>query len=103
MLNASLIWDSGVWSENRPHIPKHITDDPEEFYRHEVLIKRCCFCTRGDCESGKTVSRAIGNAVSGILIDNDVIDDGTALFHVDHGNLTIAATPAQPNWMRLSA
>ena len=45
-------------------------------------------------QAGVAVSRAIGNGVFNLLIDNAALDDGIALFHASHGNLDSAAAPS---------
>ena len=46
-------------------------------------------------QAGVAVSRAIGNGVFNLLINNAALGDGVALFHADHGNLeAITAAPS---------
>ena len=52
-------------------------------------------------QAGVAVSRAIGNGVFNLLIDNAALDDGIALFHASHGNLE--ASGAAPSVTTLEA
>ena len=44
-------------------------------------------------QAGVAVSRAIGNGVFNLLINNAALGDGVALFHADHGNLETSGAP----------
>ena len=52
-------------------------------------------------QAGVAVSRAIGNGVFNLLIDNAALGDGIALFHASHGNLE--ASGAAPSVTTLEA
>ena len=44
-------------------------------------------------QAGIAVSRAIGNGVFNLLINNAALGDGVALFHADHSNLETSGAP----------